>query len=60
MELWKRQLMKYDHLKTLGCLAYAHVKQDKLKPRAIKCFFIGYPIGVKGYKLWNQRIEMLY
>ena len=35
------------------CLAYTHVKQGKLEPRAKKCLFIGYPSGVKGYKLWN-------
>lgn len=40
---------KLDHMRTFGCAAYAHTKQDKLDPRAI----LGYPSGVKGYKLWS-------
>jgi len=39
-------------LKVFGCVAYTHIKQDKLKPRVLKCIFLGYPEGVKGYKLW--------
>ena len=34
------------------CCAYAHVKQGKLEPRALKCIFLGYPKGIKGYRLW--------
>ena len=34
-------------------MAYVHIKQDKLEARAAKCVFIGYPEGVKGYKLWK-------
>lgn len=48
-----------DHLSVFGCLAYAHVKQGKLEPRAKRCLFIGYPTGVKGYKLWNLESGML-
>lgn len=35
-----------------GCTVYAHVKDGKLDARAIKCVFLGYPEGIKGYKLW--------
>lgn len=34
-----------------GCVAYSHISQGKLAPRAIKCVFIGYSMGTKGYKL---------
>nr|XP_012570563.1 uncharacterized protein LOC105851982 [Cicer arietinum] len=43
----------YSNLKVFGSLAFAHTKQDKLDPRAIKCVFIGYPKEIKGYKLWR-------
>ena len=51
-EKWTGQAPNFDHLKVFGCIAYAHIRQDKLEPRAIKCMFLGYPEGVKGYKLW--------
>ena len=52
MEMWSGSPANYQNLKIFGCTAFAHVKQGKLDPRAIKCVFIGYPEGVKGYKLW--------
>lgn len=51
-EKWIRKPADYDQLKVFGCTAYAHLRQDKLEPRAKKCIFTGYPEGVKGYKLW--------
>ncbi|KAG8498844.1 hypothetical protein CXB51_005680 [Gossypium anomalum] len=42
----------YSDLKIFGCPAYAHVNNGKLEPRSIKCVFLGYKAGVKGYKLW--------
>jgi len=33
---------------------YVHIKKDKLEARDVKCVFIGYHKGVKGYKLWKM------
>ncbi|KAH9685060.1 hypothetical protein KPL70_013801 [Citrus sinensis] len=52
LEMWYGKPGNYADLKAFGCDAYAHVKQGKLSPRALKGKFIGYPDGVKGYKLW--------
>ncbi|KAH9767170.1 hypothetical protein KPL71_011175 [Citrus sinensis] len=52
IELWSGRVADYSKLRIFGCVAYAHVKQGKLEPRALKCRFLGYPDGVKGYRLW--------
>ncbi|KAM6574493.1 hypothetical protein CsatA_022820 [Cannabis sativa] len=51
-EFWTGKAPSYEHLKVFGCTAYAHIRQDKLQPRALKCLFLGYLDGIKGYKLW--------
>ena len=51
-EKWIGQSANYGNLRAFGCPAYAHTSQGKLAFRALKCFFIGYPEGVKGYKIW--------
>lgn len=58
-EVWSGKPANYSRSRTFCCIAYAHIRKDKLEPRALKCVFIGYLEGVKGYKLWclepNQR-----
>ncbi|KAG8499228.1 hypothetical protein CXB51_005739 [Gossypium anomalum] len=49
---WSGNPANYSDLKIFGCPAYAHVDNGKLEPRSIKCVFLGYKAGVKGYKLW--------
>ncbi|GJX23943.1 retrovirus-related pol polyprotein from transposon TNT 1-94 [Tanacetum coccineum] len=51
--LWSGHPVNYEMLRIFGCVAYSHVNQGKLKPSAIKCIFLGYPEGVKGYRLWR-------
>nr|GEW52569.1 hypothetical protein [Tanacetum cinerariifolium] len=40
-----------------SCVAYPHDKQGKLEPRSIKCVLLGYPEGVKGYKIYRLNDE---
>ncbi|CAH9139773.1 unnamed protein product [Cuscuta epithymum] len=42
------------NLRVFGCAGYVHQKIDKLEPRSKKCVFLGYPEGVKGYRLWDR------
>ncbi|GJT93084.1 retrovirus-related pol polyprotein from transposon TNT 1-94 [Tanacetum coccineum] len=43
MDLRSGHLANYEMLRIFGCVAYSHMNQGKLKPRAIKCIFLGYP-----------------
>ena len=52
IELWTGKPADYSNMRVFGCPAYAHIKQGKLEPMALKGVFLGYPEGVKGYKLW--------
>ena len=52
MHIWTGSKPNLNRLRPFGCIAYIHVNQGKLSPRAIKGIFIGYPTSVKGYKVW--------
>ena len=39
---WYENLGDYSIMKIFGCAAYAHVKQNKLQPRAKKCVILTY------------------
>ncbi|KAH9794681.1 hypothetical protein KPL71_004983 [Citrus sinensis] len=54
MEMWSgKHAQEYDSLRIFRCLAYYHVKDGKLDPRARKAIFVGFKGGVKGFKLWD-------
>ena len=50
-EKWSSKKPSLNHIRTFGCVAYVHNVDDKLGKRSIKCVFLGYPDGVKGYRL---------
>ncbi|KAG8488618.1 hypothetical protein CXB51_016586 [Gossypium anomalum] len=47
-DVWSGNPANYSDLKIFGCPTYAHVDNEKLEPRSIKCVFLGYKAGVKG------------
>ena len=51
-EVWSSVMVEFNHLRRFGCVAYVHKVQDKMSPRAIKGIFMGYPRGIKGYRVW--------
>jgi hypothetical protein len=55
-ELWSGKKPSVENLKVFGCDAFVHVpkeKRSKLDKKEVKCIFIGYKEGMKGYKLWD-------
>jgi len=48
MEMWlSKAVTDYDMLRVFGCLAYYHVSDGKLEPRARKVVFLGFKRAVK-------------
>nr|GEV53697.1 reverse transcriptase domain-containing protein [Tanacetum cinerariifolium] len=54
MEKWSGHPSDYRMLRIFGCVVYSYVKQGELEPRAVKCVFLGYLEGVKGYMLYRR------
>lgn len=51
-KVWSCHPADLDNLRLFGCVVYAHIRQDKVEPRALVCMFLGYPEGVKACRLW--------
>lgn len=56
VEAWSGRKPAVDHFKIFGCIAYAHVPDEKMKKlddNSEKCVFLGVSEHSKAYKLFN-------
>lgn len=54
-----KHLHNLDNLRVFDCVGYIHQSQGKLKPRVVKCMFVAFTDGVKGFKMWHP-IEKMF
>jgi len=55
-EVWSGNNPLVTHLKVFGYDAFAHVPKEnmrKMEKKEVKCIFIRYKEGMKGYNLWD-------
>ena len=56
-ELWYGRKPNVNYFKVFGCVAYAHIKDDKrrkLDAKVEKMRFVGYSLKSKGYRLYDE------
>lgn len=61
-EAWSRKQPVVDHFKIFGCIAYAHIpdqKRKKLDDKGEKCIFLGVSDQSKAYKLYNTNTKKI-
>ena len=60
-EAWWGHKPSVKHLRTFGCIAYAHIakgKRRKMDSKTDKCVFLGYSTCSKAYRIYNVARKM--
>ena len=55
-ECWFGEKPDLSNLRVFGCICFVHTQDNlrkKLDQKSIKAIFVGYPLGTKGYKLYE-------
>ena len=61
-EAWYERKPSVEHFRVFGCLAYAHIpdeKRRKLDPKRKACIFMGYCKNSKAYRLYNPKTKSI-
>ncbi|UYV63101.1 hypothetical protein LAZ67_2003141 [Cordylochernes scorpioides] len=61
-EMWTERSVKIEHFRVFGCQTWTYNDQrrSKFDSRSRECVLIGYPEGVKGYKVWDIRNNKVF
>jgi len=62
-EAWNSQKPSVKHFQVFGSPTWAHIPTEKCKaldPQSRPCIFVGYPDGVKGYRLLHPTTHRLF
>lgn len=56
-DIWLGHSPNLDNLRIFGCVAYAHMRLEKLDACVVQCMVLSFSKGVKGYHIWCLKLR---